>query len=135
MLCIVSMVGFGLSSSSILTTVLSERSASLDSLSCESPFSCRNCLMFFPIVDIVYYNVWKVIYCLYDLHINNISFPFFSQCRRISENPQSETRPHSSPDPSCGREISRGRANPYPQSNVSPCRVRISFQGSPQNGF
>jgi len=23
------------------------------------------------------------------------------------ENPQSETRPHSSPDPSCGREISR----------------------------
>jgi len=38
----------------------------------------------------------------------------------------SETRPHSSPDPSCGRDRSRGRANPYPQSNVSPCRVRIS---------
>ena len=26
--------------------------------------------------------------------------------RRISENPQSETRPHSSPDSSCGRENS-----------------------------
>ena len=24
---------------------------------------------------------------------------------------------HSSPDPSCGREISRGRANPFPQTN------------------
>ena len=53
----------------------------------------------------------------------------------FSENPQSETRPHSSPDPSCGRDESRGRAKPYPQSNVSRCRVRISFQGSPQNGF
>ena len=30
---------------------------------------------------------------------------------------ESETRPHSSPDPSCGREISRGRANPFPQTN------------------
>ena len=50
----------------------------------------------------------------------------------FSENPQSETRPHSSPDPSCGREISRGRANPKPQKNSLPCRVRIvsvSFVG------
>src|SRR3989338_8336571 len=29
----------------------------------------------------------------------------------------SESRPHSSPDPSCGREKSRGRANPFPQTN------------------
>ncbi|MFH1677639.1 MAG: hypothetical protein ABH888_02400, partial [Patescibacteria group bacterium] len=52
--------------------------------------------------------------------------------RRIFENPQSETRPHSSPDPSCGREISRGRANPKPQKNSLPCLVRIvsvSFVG------
>src|SRR3989338_6240475 len=50
----------------------------------------------------------------------------------FSENPQSETRPHSSPAPSCGREISRGRANPKPQKNSLPCRVRIvsvSFVG------
>jgi hypothetical protein len=39
---------------------------------------------------------------------------FLKPSRRISENPQSETRPHSSPDPSCGREYSRGRADPYP---------------------
>src|SRR3989344_2551137 len=32
------------------------------------------------------------------------------------------------------RNGSRGRANPYPQSNVSPCRVLI-LGGSPQNGF
>jgi len=32
--------------------------------------------------------------------------------------------PH--PDPSCGREISRGRANPKPQKNSLPCRVRIA---------
>jgi hypothetical protein len=44
----------------------------------------------------------------------------------------SKTRPHSSPDPSCGREISRGRANPKPQKNCLPCLVRIvciSFVG------
>jgi len=34
-----------------------------------------------------------------------------------SETPQSETRPHSSPDLSCGREISRGKANPFPQTD------------------
>src|SRR3989344_2968798 len=60
-LWIVSMVGLGLSSNSILTTVLSDKSASLESLSCESPLSCRYRLMFLPIVDIVDYNVWKVI--------------------------------------------------------------------------
>jgi len=37
-----------------------------------------------------------------------------------------KTRPHSSPDPSCGREISRGRAIHSPRQIVSPCRVRIS---------
>jgi len=38
-----------------------------------------------------------------------------------------ESRPHSSPDPSCGREISRGKTkNPFPQKNrFSFCRVRI----------
>lgn len=29
----------------------------------------------------------------------------------------SETRPHSSSDPSCGRDISRGFANHFPQKN------------------
>src|SRR3989344_3937565 len=48
MLCIVSIVGFGLSSSSILTTVFSDKSASFESLSCESPFSCRSCGKSFP---------------------------------------------------------------------------------------
>ena len=44
----------------------------------------------------------------------------------FSENPQSESRPHSSPDPSCGRKISRGKAkNPFPQKKrFSLCRVR-----------
>src|SRR3989338_5891196 len=38
-----------------------------------------------------------------------------------------ESRPHSSPDPSCGREKSRGKTkNPFPQKNrFSFCRVRI----------
>src|SRR3989344_81571 len=31
------------------------------------------------------------------------------------------------PAPSCGRDRSRGRANPYPQSIVSPCRVHSDF--------
>ena len=57
-------------------------------------------------------------------------FHSFLKCSRNflkSENPQSETRPHSSPDPSCGREISRGKAkNPFPQKKrFSLCRVRI----------
>jgi hypothetical protein len=52
---------------------------------------------------------------------------FLKPSRRISENPQSETRPHSSPDHSCGREGSRDRANPYPQTIVSPCRVHSDF--------
>ncbi len=39
----------------------------------------------------------------------------------------SKTRPHSSPDPSCGRKFSRGKAkNPFPQKKrFSLCRVRI----------
>jgi len=42
----------------------------------------------------------------------------------------SKTRPHSSPDPSCGREISRGGAIPFPQKNSLPRRpVRRSFSG------
>src|SRR3989344_6069100 len=46
---------------------------------------------------------------------------------KFSENPESETRPHSSPDPSCGRKISRGKTkNPFPKKNrFSFCRVRI----------
>src|SRR3989338_1382604 len=57
--------------------------------------------------------------------------------RRISENPQSETRPHSSPDPSCGREISRGRANPFPQTNcfVLPSPFRFLFRDFRQKKF
>ena len=53
-------------------------------------------------------------------------------CKEISrqffcERNGSESRPHSSPDPSCGREISRGKTkNPFPQKNrFSFCRVRI----------
>jgi len=34
-----------------------------------------------------------------------------------AKNLKAKSRPHSSPDPSCGREISRGRANPKPQTN------------------
>ena len=54
------------------------------------------------------------------MQINYINFPFFSQCRRRSENPQSETRPHSSPDPSCEREISRGRKSIPPDKLFRP---------------
>ena len=47
--------------------------------------------------------------------------------RKFSEKANWESRPHSSPDPSCGREISRGKAkNPFPQKKrFSLCRVRI----------
>ena len=46
-----------------------------------------------------------------------------------SENPQSETRPHSSPDPSCGRDGSRGRANPYPPSQMfRPAESALVFR-------
>ena len=47
------------------------------------------------------------------------------RCRKNLAN--SESRPHSSPDPSCGREISRGKTkNPFPQKKrFSLCRVRI----------
>jgi len=42
----------------------------------------------------------------------------------------SKSRPHSSPDPSCGREKSRGGAIPFPQKNSLPRRpVRRSFSG------
>ena len=42
----------------------------------------------------------------------------------------SKSRPHSSPDPSCGREESRGGAIPFPQKNSLPRRpVRRSFSG------
>ncbi len=47
----------------------------------------------------------------------------------------SKTRPHSSPDPSCGRDGSRGRAIPFPQKNSLPCRVQISFQDFRQRMF
>src|SRR3989338_2858471 len=52
---------------------------------------------------------------------NFCGFKFRRQKRK-----DSESRPHSSPDLSCGREISRGRTNPYPQSIVSPCRVHFN---------
>jgi hypothetical protein len=47
--------------------------------------------------------------------------------KKFSRKRNSESRPHSSPDPSCGREISRGKAkNPFPQKKrFSLCRVRI----------
>src|SRR3989344_4697523 len=53
---------------------------------------------------------------------------------KFSENPQSETRTHSSPDPSCGREISRGKTkNPFPQKNrFSFFRVRIEAPPPPR---
>src|SRR3990167_10539046 len=41
----------------------------------------------------------------------------YEYCRFKNFLGESEPRPHSSPDPSCGREISRGRANPFPQTN------------------
>ncbi|HOZ16686.1 MAG TPA: hypothetical protein PLS61_02755, partial [Candidatus Portnoybacteria bacterium] len=47
----------------------------------------------------------------------------------------SKTRPHSSPDPSCGREESRGGAIPFPQKNSLPRRVQISFQDFRQKKF
>jgi len=47
----------------------------------------------------------------------------------------SKTRPHSSPDPSCGREESRGGAIPLPQKNSLPRRVQISFQDFLQKVF
>jgi len=45
------------------------------------------------------------------------------------------SRPHSSPDPSCRREESRGRAIPFPQKNSLPCRVQISFRDFHQKMF
>jgi hypothetical protein len=47
----------------------------------------------------------------------------------------SKSRPHSSPDPSCGREESRGGAIPFPQKNSLPRRVKISFQDFRQKKF
>jgi hypothetical protein len=47
----------------------------------------------------------------------------------------SKTRPHSSPDPSCGREESRGGAIPFPQKNSLPRRVQISFRDFRQKMF
>jgi hypothetical protein len=47
----------------------------------------------------------------------------------------SKTRPHSSPDPSCGREESRDGAIPFPQKNSLPRRVQISFQDFRQKKF
>jgi hypothetical protein len=46
-----------------------------------------------------------------------------------------KTRPHSSTDPSCGREESRGGAIPFPQKNSLPRRVQISFQDFRQKMF
>ena len=58
-------------------------------------------------------------------HYNTIT-DTYAQARR-RKNPKTKSRPHSSLDPSCGREISRGKArNPFPQKNrFSLCRVRI----------
>jgi len=47
----------------------------------------------------------------------------------------SKTRPHFSPDPSCGRDESRGRAIPFPQKNSLLYRVQISFQDFRQKMF
>jgi hypothetical protein len=47
----------------------------------------------------------------------------------------SKSRPHSSPDPSCGREESRGGAIPFPQKNSLPRRVQISFPDFRQKKF
>ncbi|MBU2249986.1 hypothetical protein KKG80_00145, partial [Patescibacteria group bacterium] len=47
----------------------------------------------------------------------------------------SKTRSHSSPDPSCGREESRGGAIPFPQKNSLPSRVQISFRDFRQKMF
>jgi len=46
-----------------------------------------------------------------------------------------QTRADSSPDPSCGREESRGGAIPFPQKNSLPRRVQISFQDFRQKKF
>ena len=67
-------------------------------------------------------------------------FHSFFKCSREflkSENPQPETRPHSSPDPSCGREKSRGRANPFPQTNcfALPSPFRFLLRDFQQNTF
>ena len=47
----------------------------------------------------------------------------------------SKTRPHSSPDPSCGRDGSRGGAIPFLQKNSLPRRIQISFQDFRQKKF
>jgi len=41
----------------------------------------------------------------------------------------------ASPDPSCGRDGSRGGAIPFPQKNSLPRRVQISFQDFRQKKF
>ena len=41
----------------------------------------------------------------------------------------------ASPDPSCGRDGSRGGAIPFPQKNSLPRRVQISFQDFFQKKF
>ena len=62
------------------------------------------------------------------LHQNfkQINMKNFFVAEKFSEKANWESRPHSSPDPSCGRKFSRGKAkNQYPQKNrFSLCRVR-----------
>ena len=65
----------------------------------------------------------------WDKRLSKSYFLVYFTCsrRKFSEKANWESRPHSSPDPSCGREISRGKAkNPFPQKKrFSLCRVRI----------
>ena len=66
---------------------------------------------------------------------------FFYSRQFFCERNGSESRPHSSPDPSCGREISRGKTkNPFPQKNEAGCgqeflskKVRANAKITPPN--
>ena len=76
-------------------------------------------------MNLAYLYLYDITYCgitqirLYLFHVRKLFW------KKIRTPPKS--RPHSSPDPSCGREISRGKAkNPFPQKKrFSLCRVRI----------
>jgi hypothetical protein len=69
-------------------------------------------------------------------HNTNLDLPFFivrivwrdtfwiyKPAKKFSKQ-KAEARADSSPDPSCGREESRGEAIPFPQKNSLPHRVR-----------
>ena len=90
---------------------------------------------FFEILAILQYPQFSN-YCVFILY--GVIIPYMEFIGDIflksGEIPSPKSRPHSSPDPSCGRDRSRGKAeNPNPQKNrFSLCRVRIEPRHLPE---